>query len=115
FGSHTRERTAGAHHVVSGLATTSSADGESGAQSGSSGGGGASSDAPPATGANGAPHGGQGGIQRGRRLRGPGKEGDLGEDEEVRRSRTRTRNFRWVAIGVLTAGVLAILLGKKRN
>jgi hypothetical protein len=109
FGGSTRERTAGAHHVVSGLATTStSEDGEGHAQ--------AHTDAPPPTAApGGVPHGGQGDIQRGRHMGVPGSEGEFGEDEEVRRTRTRTRNFRWIAIGVLTAGVLAILLGKKRG
>ncbi len=116
FGSHTRERTAGAHGVVQGLATTSSADTEGGAHGGAQGGAHhADEGAPPATGPGGAPHGGQGDIQGRRRMSVPGSEGEFGEDEEERRSRTRTRNFRWIAIGVLTAGVLAVLLGKKRG
>jgi hypothetical protein len=120
FGGSTRERTHGAHVVVSGLATTSSADGESGAHGGAgggngSGGGGSGSSGPPATAADGTPHGGVGDVQRGRHMRIAGSDEEYGEDEEVRRSRLRARNLRWVAIGVLTAGVLAILLGKKRN
>lgn len=114
FGAHTRERTAGAHGVVSGLATTSSADGEGGAH-GSAASHHAGEDEAPAAAPGAAPHGGAGDIQRGRRMAVPGQEGEFGEDEEVTRSRTRTRNFRWIAIGILTAGVLAILLGKKRG
>jgi hypothetical protein len=110
FGGSSRERTAGAHHVVSGLTTTSSADGEGHGQAQGHG-----EEPPPTAAAGGTPHGGQGDIQRGRRMSVPGSEGEFGEDEEVRRSRTRSRNFRWIAIGVLTAGVLAILLGKKRG
>jgi hypothetical protein len=114
FGAHTRERSAGAHGVVSGLATTSSADGEGhGAAAGGAHHAGDEEAAAPAPGA--APHGGAGDIQRGRHMAVPGSEGEFGEDEEVTRSRNRTRNFRWIAIGVLTAGVLAILLGKKRG
>lgn len=115
FGAHTRERTAGAHGVVSGLATTSSADGEGGAHGGAAGAHHAGDEeaAAPVPGAP--PHGGQGDIQRGRRMSVPGSEGEFGEDEEITRSRMRTRNFRWIAIGILTAGVLAILLGKKRG
>lgn len=113
FGAHSRERTAGAHGVVSGLATTSSADGEHGGAASGGHHGGDEEAAAPAPGA--APHGGAGDIQRGRHMSVPGSEGEFGEDEEVTRSRTRTRNFRWIAIGVLTAGVLAILLGKKRG
>lgn len=110
FGSRTRERTAGAHGVVSGLATTSSADGEHGAQASQH------TDEPPPTAApGGAPHGGQGDVQRGRHMAVAGTEGEFGEDDEARRSRLRSRNFRWIAIGILTAGVLAILLGKKRG
>lgn len=117
FGHRTHERASGAHGVVSGLATTSSADGESGAHGGGGAGahgegeGGAAGAATP----GGAPHGGRGDIPQARRMSIPGQEGDYGEDEEVRRSRTRARNFRWVVIGVLTAAVLAVLLGKKRN
>jgi hypothetical protein len=116
FGSRTRERTAGAHGVVNGLATTSSADGESGAHGGQAGGShGADGEeaARPEPGAP--PHGGQGDIQRGRRLSVPGQEGEFGEDPEVTASRRRGRNLRWIVIGVLTAGVMAILLGKKRG
>lgn len=116
LGQHTRERTGGAHHVVAGLATTSSADGEGGAHgSGSSAhhGGADEEQAAPEPGAP--PHGGAGDIQRGRRMAVPGSDEEFGEDPEVRRSRVRSRNFRWIAIGVLTAGVLAILLGKKRG
>jgi hypothetical protein len=116
FGHRTHERTAGAHTVVSGLATTSSADGESGAH----GGGGAAGahgegEGAAATPAGGPPHGGRGDIPQARRMSIPGQEADYGEDEETRRSRVRARNFRWVVIGVLTAAVLAVLLGKKRN
>lgn len=115
FGSRTRERTAGAHGVVSGLATTSS-DGSEGDGAHHGAGGAGHGDAPPPTAApGGAPHGGQGDIQRGRHMTVAGTDGEFGEDEEARRSRTRSRNFRWIAIGVLTAGVLAILLGKKRG
>lgn len=115
FGAHTRERTAGAHGVVSGLATTSSADGESGARGGQ--GGDHAGDGEPAGAAapGGAPHGGQGDIRRGSHMAVAGGEGEYGEDEEARRTRTRSRNFRWIAIGILTAGVLAVLLGKKRG
>jgi hypothetical protein len=117
FGGSTRERTAGAHGVVSGLATTSSEDGEGqghGAGGHGAQGGAAPEAAAPVPGA--APHGGQGDIQRGRRIAVPGQsEEEFGEDPEITASRRRGRNLRWIVIGVLTAGVLAILLGKKRG
>lgn len=119
FGSHTRERTHGAHVVVSGLATTSSADGESGAtgngRSGSGSASGGGSEAPPVASPGGVPHGGAGDIQRGRHMQVAGSEGEYGEDDAARRQRLGSRNFRWIAIGILTAGVLAIILGKKRG
>lgn len=109
FGGHTRDRTRGAHGVVNGLATTSDADGEGQHSARADG------EPPPTAAPGGDPHGGQGDIRRGRRMTVPGSDEDFGEDEEVRRSRVRSRNFRWIAIGILTAGVLAILLGKKRS
>jgi hypothetical protein len=119
FGGSTRERTRGAHQVVSGLATTSSADGENGQHAG----GGSSatpatpsgSGSPPASAADGTPHGGVGDVQRGQHMRVAGSDEEYGEDDEVRRARLRSRNVRWVAILILTAAVLAVLLGKKRN
>jgi len=115
FGGSTRDRTRGAHAVVSGLATTSSADGESGQHAGSNGASGGGEHAPPASAADGTPHGGVGDVQRGRHMRIAGSDEEYGEDDEVRRARLRSRNLRWVAIGILTAAVLAVLLGKKRN
>lgn len=113
FGSQGRDRTAGAHHVVDGLATSSSADDEGGAGAGSHGG---SAPPPVASEAPGAaPHGGRGDIQRAQHLGVPGQEAEFGEDPEVRASRTRTRNFRWVVIGVMTAGILAFLLGRSKR
>lgn len=110
FGSAARGKTAGSDHMVNGLATHSSAeDGEHHA---------GSTPARPETTAptpGGAVHGGRGDIPQARRMAIPGDEGSYGEDEETRRSRTRSRNFRWIAIGVLTAGIMAILLGKKRS
>jgi hypothetical protein len=118
FGARTRERTHGAHGVVSGLATTSSADGETGAggHGGASGAsGGAGEHAPPVASPGGVPHGGAGDIQRGQHMQVGGGEGEFGEDDEARRSRLRSRNVRWIAIAILTAGVLAVLMGKKRR
>ncbi len=112
FGSQGRERTGGAHQVVSGLATTSSADGEGGAAHGSQQTT-TPEAAPTAPGAT--PHGGRGDIQRGQRLGIPGQEAEYGEDPEIRASRNRTRNFRWVVIGVMTAGILAFLLGRSKR
>jgi hypothetical protein len=119
FGARTRERTHGAHGVVSGLATTSSADGESGAghAGGANGASGGAEHAPPvaSTAPGAAPHGGAGDIQRGQHMQVGGGEGEFGEDEEARRSRLRSRNVRWIFIAILTAGVLAVLVGKKRR
>lgn len=113
FGSSGRDRTAGAHHVVDGLATSSSADDEGGAAGGHGGSAPAPEAASTAPGAT--PHGGRGDIQQGRRLSVPGQEAEFGEDPEIRASRMRTRNFRWVVIGVMTAGVLVFLLGRSKR
>ena len=111
FGNSARGKTAGSDHVVNGLATHSSAeDGEGGHHSSEPG---RPETVAPTPG--GAVHGGRGDIPQARRMGIPGDEGSYGDDEETRRGRTRSRNFRWIAIGVLTAGIMAILLGKKRS
>jgi hypothetical protein len=110
FGDATRGKAAGGDQVVDSLATHSTAD--DGTHHG------AEAAPPPTTAAapGGPVHGGRGDIPQARRMSIPGQdEGTYGEDEEVTRSRTRSRNFRWIAIGVLTAGIMAILLGKKRS
>ncbi len=111
FGNAARNKTAGSDGVVNGLATRSTTDEATGQPH-------SSEPARPEVAAptpGGPVHGGRGDIPQARRMGIPGDEGNYGEDEETRRSRTRTRSFRWIAIGVLTAGIMAILLGKKRS
>ena len=109
FGSTAKGKAGGSQTVVNGLATHSTAeDGQPAPQADT---------VRPETVAptpGGPVHGGRGDIPQARHMDIPGDEGTYGEDEEVTRSRSRTRNFRWIALGVLTAGIMAMLLGKKR-